>query len=134
MDRVRPEKGSPLNVDKSGWRQFFLPKPRMKHWTWKSYSLVSIGVLSFVDAMFIPLSRDVDPGRSGERMILLVLGLRAVYKNDPPISVLIAGAVLAALVAIVNHGVLMSSWISTSLMLVLLAYVVFWGIGKRAQS
>lgn len=111
------------------WQEFLLPRWKGKHWTWKSYFLLSLGVFSFVDSMFIPISHNVDPGRSGERMLLLILGFRAAYKNEPPLSVLTAGAALAALAASLNHGLVkpFPFWISAALSILLPAFVIFWG-------
>jgi len=90
--------------------------------------LMCVAVLSFVDSFFIPSSTKLDPGSSGEAMLLMVLGIRAGSRRELPTPVMLMGICLALIASLVNHQVLKSHdrlW--TTLMFVLLIAVVFWG-------
>jgi hypothetical protein len=104
-------------------------------WTWRKILFLIIAVLSLVDSLFIPMSRDVDPGRSSEGILFLILGFRAVSGTELPASVLVAGGCLAALVAALNHRLLTSpSWLWTPIGFLLLAFVMFWGRRRADKS
>lgn len=97
--------------------------------------LLGIAILAFVDSLIIPYSASLDPGRSGEGMLFLILGFRAVSRSEPPTSVIVAGAALAALVSCMNHGVVRSpSPFWTPLVILLLVLVLLWGRGKREPA
>jgi hypothetical protein len=90
--------------------------------------LLVVALSSFVDSFFVPISRNVDPGRSSEGILFLILGFRAASRSEPPLSVLVAGVCLAALVAALNHGLLASpSWLWTPIGIFLVAFVLLWG-------
>jgi hypothetical protein len=116
--------------------EFFLPKWTPKQWGWRSITLLSIAVISLIDLLSIPMSRDIDPGQSGEGALFFILGIRAAYKKEPPLSVVIAGALLSTMDAALNHRLLkpFPFWISAPVALLLVIFVLFWGRGKRAQS
>lgn len=117
------------------WKKFFLPKWEPIKWTWTKKSLLVIAVFSLVDSLFVPISRDVDPGRASEGILFLILGFRAVSRSELPISVLIAGGCLAALVAALNHRLITSpSLVWTPVALILLAFVMLWGRRKANES
>jgi 4-amino-4-deoxy-L-arabinose transferase-like glycosyltransferase len=74
----------------------------------------------------------LDPGRSGAGILFLIVGFRAVSRSELPTSVVLMGTALAALVSCMNHGLVRSpSSVWTSLMILLVALVQFWGRGKR---
>ena len=94
-------------------------------------TLLVIAVLSLIDSRLIPISRDVDPGRTSEAILFLILSFRAVSGNEIPTPVLIAGGCLVALTAALNHLLLTShGWIWTPIALFLLVFVMFWGRRK----
>src|SRR5712692_6265423 len=68
-------------------------------WTWSRISLLVFAVFSLVDSLFVPMSRDVDPGRASEGILFLILTFRAASRMELPVSVPVAGGCLAALVA-----------------------------------
>jgi hypothetical protein len=116
-------------------RHVLLPKWKSwskSEWSWRRTSLLVMAGIALVDSLFIPMSRDVDPGRSAEGILFLVLGFRAASRRiDPPGSVVIAAAGLVALTASLNHMLLKSpSWIWTPAGFLLLAFVMFKGRGK----
>jgi hypothetical protein len=115
---------------------FFLPKWTPKQWGWRSITLLSIAVISLIDSLFIPMSRDIDPGHSGEGAVFFLLGVRAAYKKEPPLSVVIAGALLSALTAALKHLSLkpFPSWISAGVTLLLVIFVGFWGRGEPSGA
>ena len=110
------------------WGEFLLPSWKPKQWTWRMIFLLSVASFSFIDSLFIPISRNVDPGRSGEGVVFLILGFRAVSRSGLPISVVAAGTCLAALTAGLNHGLIKSpSLLWTPIALLLAVVVMFWG-------
>ena len=112
-----------------------LPSWQVVQWTWKRIALFVVAFLSFVDSFFVPVSRNVDPGRSSEGILFLILGFRAASRSEPPLSVLVAGCCLAALVAALNHRLLASpSWLWTPIGFLLLAFVMFWGRRRTDKS
>jgi hypothetical protein len=50
-------------------------------WSWRRTSLLIMAGIALVDSLFIPMSRDVDPGRSAEGILFLVLGFRAAARR-----------------------------------------------------
>ena len=116
--------------------EFFLPKWTPKQWGWRSITLLSIAVISLIDSLSIPMSRDIDPGQVGEGALFFILGVRAAYKKDPPLSVVIAGALSFTLDAALNHRLLkpFPFWISAPVALLLVIFVVFWGRGESKGS
>ena len=78
-------------------------------WTWRRFLLLGLAFFSLVDSRFIPFSPNVDPGRSSEGILFLILGFRAASRREPPAFVLVCGACLATLVAALNHRLLPSS-------------------------
>lgn len=115
------------------WKRFLLPKWEKRQWTWKMIFLLCVAVFSAIDSLFVP--RDLDPGRSGESILFLIIGFRAVSRSELPTSVLAMGTCLAALVSAMNHGLLKSpSLLWTVIALGLLALVMFWGRGKGTQT
>ena len=95
--------------------------------------LLSVAVLSLIDSLLIPISRDVDPGRSGEGFLFLILGFRAVSRTALPTSVVVVGGCLVLLVSALNHRLIRSpSWIWMPAVLLCLAFVLFWARGKRS--
>jgi hypothetical protein len=114
------------------WEKFLLPKWEEVHWTWQRVFLLAVAVLIFADSLIVPYSTNLDPGRSGAGILFLILGFRAVSRNELPTSVVVTGASLAALVSCMNHGLVRSpSLIWTPLGILLLALVLFWGRRKR---
>ena len=110
------------------WKDVLLPKQKKKQWTWQMLFLFCVAVFAFIDSFFVPFSQDLDPGRSGEGMLFLILGFRAAARRELPTPVMIMGTLLAGLTSAMNHGLLKSPhWIWTSLMFSLLAVVVLWG-------
>ena len=113
------------------WGRTLLPRLEKKQWTWKMIFLLCVAVFLFVDSFFVPTSRNLDPGRSGEGILFLIIGFRAVSGRKLPISVVIVGTCLAALTSSLNHGLLKSpSWVWTSLGLLLVVFVMFWNRGE----
>ncbi len=97
--------------------------------------LLCVAVFSAIDSLFVPFARDLDPGRSGESILFLIIGFRAVSRSELPTSVVAMGACLAALVSGMNHGLLKSpSLLWTVIGFGLLAMVMFWGRGERTQN
>jgi hypothetical protein len=110
------------------WQSFLQRWEWRRISTWRRMSLLCIAIFTFVGSLFIPVFRDVDPGRASEGILFLVLGFRAASKSELPTSVVVAGGCLAALVSALNHKLLVSpSWIWTPLAFILLAFVMFWG-------
>jgi hypothetical protein len=117
------------------WKRFFLPKWEKRQWTWKMILLLCVAVFSAIDSLFVPFARDLDPGRSGESILFLIIGFRAVSRSELPASVVVMGACLAALVSAMNHGLLKSpSLLWTVIAFGLLAMVMLWGRGERTQN
>src|SRR6266550_3378323 len=113
------------------WERILLPRLEKKQWTWKMIFLLCVAVFLFVDSFFIPASQNLDPGRSGEGILFLIIGFRAVSGRNLPISVVILGTCLAALTSGLNHGLLKSpSWVWTFLGLLLVVFVMFWNRGE----
>jgi hypothetical protein len=97
--------------------------------------LLCVAVFSAIDSLFVPFARDLDPGRSGESVLFLIIGFRAVSRSELPTSVVAMGTCLAALVSAMNHGLLKSpSLLWTIIAFGLLAMVMFWGRRKPEQS
>jgi chromate transport protein ChrA len=117
------------------WETVFLPKWENKQWTWRMVFLLCIAVFLLIDSFLVPFSRNLDPGRSGEGIIFLIIGFRAVSNGKLPISVVIMGTCLAVLVACMNHRLLESpSVIWTPLGILLMVLVMFWGRGRQTDS
>jgi hypothetical protein len=96
--------------------------------------LLGVAVFSGIDSFFVPFPRDLDPGRSGEGILFLVVGFRAVSRSELPTSVLVMATCLAALISCMNHGLLNSpSLIWTVIAVFLLIGVLFWGRGSRPK-
>jgi len=115
--------------------EFFLPKWKPLNWTVGRILLLAIAAASFIDSLFIPLSRDVDPGRSATGLLFLVLGFRAVSKIEPARSILSAAACLTILISLLNHGILRSpSLVWTPIVIGLLFFVALWGRQKKTSS
>src|ERR1700688_1769884 len=103
------------------WQEIALPRWAQRRWTWRNIFLLAVSVFLFVDSFLVPISRDVDPGRSGEGIIFLIVAFRAVSSSELPISVLVMGTCLAALASSMNHRMLKSpSLIWTSIGIVLM--------------
>ena len=117
------------------WQKMLLPSWPPTEWTWRRVSLLAMAMFSLVDSFFVPISRDVDPGRASEGILFLILGFRAVSRSELPLSVLVAGGCLSALVAALNHRLIVSpSLVWTPVAIVLLVFVMFWGLRKRSES
>jgi hypothetical protein len=118
------------------WQRFLLPKWEKRQWTWKKIFLLSVAVACEIDSFFfVPFSRDLDPGRSGEGILFLIIGFRALSRSELPTSVVVMGTCLAALTSGMNHGLLKAHnffWMET--VFFLLAMVMFWGRGKPTQA
>jgi hypothetical protein len=114
------------------WGETFLPKMIAVPWTWKRWLLFAFAMSMFVDSFLVPFSRDVDPGRSGDGMLFLILGFRAASRSELPLSVVISGGCLAALTLALNHGFLKSpiSYWTLGAIVILLLVVMFWGRRK----
>src|SRR5258707_9147880 len=113
------------------WKRFLLPKWEKRQWTWKMIFLLGVAVFSAIDSLFVPFSRDLDPGRSGEGLLFLIIGFRALSGSELPTSVVVMGTCLAALTSGMNHGLLKAHnfvWMGTAFFL--LAMVMFWWRGK----
>lgn len=111
----------------------YIPHLRKAQWTWIRLSLLAIALFSLIDSMFVPLSRDVDPGRASERILSLILAFRATSVTEPSVPVLVAGVLLAAEVSALNHLVLPPwsfIWTPVGLFLLILFMVSFL-IGKH---
>jgi hypothetical protein len=120
--------------DPETWGEFFLPKWKGVKWTWKRWLLLAFAISMFVDSFIVPFSRDIDPGRSGDGMLFLILGFRAASSSELPLSVVVAGGCLILLTLALNHGQLRSpSLIWTPIAVALLVFVVFWG-RRKAKS
>ncbi len=116
------------------WKRFLLPKWEKRQWTWKMIFLLGVAVFSAIDSLFVPFSRDLDPGRSGEGVLFLIIGFRAVSRSELPTSVLVMGTCLAALTSCMNHGLLKSpSLVWMVIAVFLLLGVMFWGRGNRPK-
>lgn len=112
----------------NAWEKFFLPRWEKTEWTWRRILLLSVAVILFIDSFFVPFSRDLDPGRSGEGILFLIVGFRAASKSELPVSVVVIGTCLAGLVISMNHGLLKSpSLVWTSVGILLTVLVLFWG-------
>ncbi len=113
-------------MDASRWPKY-IPRWPSIHWTWGRISLLAFALFSLVDSLFIPMSRDVDPGRASEGILFLILTFRAASRFELPMPVLIAGGCLSVLVSALNHRLMTSpSLIWTPAALVLLAIVILW--------
>jgi hypothetical protein len=95
--------------------------------------LLCLALFLLVDSFLVPHSRDLDPGRSGERVLFLLIVLRAVSKSAVPTFVVVIGTCLAVLVSCMNHDVLNSRSLVWTVVL-LLAIVMLWVRGDRAQT
>ena len=111
-----------------------LPNWKEVTWTWRRFLLLGLACLSFLDSLFIPISKDLDPGRAGERVLLLILGFRAASTSELPVVVLACGACLAAIVAALNHRLLPSSILLYLVGVLLLAIVMLWGRRRRGEK
>jgi hypothetical protein len=116
------------------WERILLPKWEKKHWTPRMVFLLCVAVFLFIDSFFVPFRQDLDPGRAGEGIAFLILGFRAVANGNLPISVVVMGTCMAALVSSMNHGLLKSpSFLWTPVGILLMVLVMFWGRkGRRA--
>jgi hypothetical protein len=104
-------------------------------WSRHRIMLLAIAVAAFVDSFYVPISRDVDPGRSAEGLLSLIIGFRAVAASTPTLPVIISAGCLATLIAALNHILLKpASWLSTVVALLLLFIVLFWGGAKPPRS
>jgi hypothetical protein len=116
------------------WMQseFFLPKWTAKKWGWRSITLLSMAVILLIDSIFDPIARGLELGRSAESAAFFLLGIRAAWKKEPPLSVVIAGALLFTLAAALDHRLLkpVRLWISAPVALLLAIFVAFWGRGR----
>jgi hypothetical protein len=113
------------------WESILLPRFEKTQWTGKKIFLLCVAVFLLVDSFFIPASRNLDPGRSGEGILFLIIGFRAVSGRKLPISVAILGTCLAALTSALNHGLLKSpSFAWTFLGILLVLFVMFWNRGE----
>jgi hypothetical protein len=120
---------------KRSQREFFLPSWDPIKWTAERVLLLCVAVAVLIDSLLIPVSSDVDPGRSGAGILFLVLGFRAASKIKPGKIVLGAGLCIAMLTSLLNHRVLKaSSWIWTTAGIILVVIVTFWGRGKKTQT
>ena len=116
-------------------RTWLLPSWVATRWTRGKILLLVFAVFSLIDSLFVPMSRDVDPGRSSEGILFLILTFRAASPTELPLSVLIAGGLLSALVAALNHRMLTSpSVVWTPLGFALLAFFLLWGRRKPKGS
>jgi hypothetical protein len=117
------------------WQKILLPAWPPTEWTWRRAALLAIAVFSLIDSFFVPMSRDVDPGRASEGILFLILGFRAVSRSELPVSILIAGGCLSALVAGLNHSLIRSpSLMWTPVVIILLLYVLLGGRRKGGES
>lgn len=113
------------------WQKTLLPRWLATRWRWGKISLLGIAVFSLADSIFVPISREVDPGRSSEGILFLILTFRAASRTELPVSVLVAGGCLAALVAALNHRLIQSpSVLWTPLTILLLVFVMVWRVGQ----
>jgi hypothetical protein len=97
--------------------------------------LLCVAVFLFIDSFFVPFRQDLDPGRAGEGIAFLILGFRAAANGNLPIPVVVMGTCMAALVSSMNHGLLKSpSVLWTSIGVLLMALVMFWGRGRRKEA
>ena len=135
-NRVRSSEGGAQSMKtQRTWERILLPRLEKTQWTWNRIFLLCVAVFLFVDQLFIPASRNVDPGRSGEGILFLIVGFRAVSGRKLPISVVIAGTCLAALTSSANHGLLKSPSLAwTSLGILLMVFVMFWNRGDQLTS
>ncbi len=85
------------------WGPSFLPRFRGLRWTWRRWALLAFAVVSFCDQFFIPTPRWDDS--SGQGMLFLILGFRAVAAAEPPLVVLVAGGCQVALMTGISHGI-----------------------------
>jgi hypothetical protein len=121
--------------DKVSWGEKLLPKWKGVEWTRGRLLLLTFALSLFVDSFLVPFSRDVDPGRAGDGMLFLILGFRAASRSELPLSVIIAGGCLTALTLFLNHVVQKApSFVWAPIAILLLAFVMFWGRGKRGKS
>ncbi len=117
------------------WQKILLPSWPPTEWTWRRAALLAIAVFSLIDSFFIPISRDVDPGRASEGILFLILGFRAVSRSELPLSIVVAGGCVSALVAALNHSLIRSpSLVWTPLAIILLLFVLLGGRRKRGES
>jgi len=122
-------------VSERHWQKMLRPSWSTTRWTWSRISLLVFAVFSLVDSLFVPMSRDVDPGRASEGILFLILTFRAASRMELPVSVLVAGGCLAALVAALNHGLIRSpSLIWTPVAFALLVFVLVWGRRRADKS
>jgi hypothetical protein len=120
--------------DSESWGETFLPKWKGMQWTWKRWLLLAFAMSVFVDSFIVPFSRDIDPGRSGDGILFLILGFRAVSGSELPLSVVVAGGCLVALTLDLNHGQLKPpSLIGVPIAHVLAVLVMFWGRRKAGE-
>ena len=94
--------------------------------------LLCVALFLLVDSFLVPDSQNLDPGRSGERVLFLIIVFRAVSRSALPTFVVVIGTFLAALVSCMNHDVLNSH--SLVWMVLLLAIVMLWKRDGRTQA
>ncbi len=106
----------------------YIPHLPQRPWTWQRVLLDVLGAFLLIDSFFIPHSRDVDPGISGECIASIIILSRAGSRTYSPIPVLVAAGGLAALVSASNHRLLGgSNWLWVPLILICSLIVLFWG-------
>ena len=110
-----------------------LPQWQRVTWTWRRFLLLGLGLFSLLDSRFIPISANVDPGRSSELILFLILGFRAASTSELTVVVLVSGACLAGLVAALNHRLLPSNFLLDLVGILLLAIVMLWGRKGRIR-
>ncbi len=116
------------------WGEKFLPKWKGVEWTPRRWLLLAFGLAAFVDSFLVPLSRDVDPGRTGDGMLFLILGFRAASTSELPRSVVVAGGCLAALAIALNHGLRETPRFLWAIIgIFLIAFVMFWGRRRKER-
>jgi hypothetical protein len=121
--------------DPESWGEKFLPKWKGVEWTRRRWLLLAFALSLFVDSFLVPFSRDVDPGRSGDGMLFLILGFRAASRSELPTSVVVAGGCLTVLVLALNHGLQRTpSFLWVPIAIFLLVFVMFWGRRRADKS
>jgi hypothetical protein len=117
--------------DPATWGEVFLPKNHRVTWTSRRWVLLAFAIAMLIDSFLVPFYGPLDPGGSGAGMLAIILSWRASSKRKLPRSVVVAGGCTAALTLALNHGLLKSpSAVWTTLFILLLIFVLFWGRGK----
>lgn len=120
--------------DPTTWGELFLPKNRVK-WTPRRWVLLAFAIAMLVDSFLVPFYGPLDPGGAGAGMLAIILSFRAGSKRKVPRLVVVAGGCTAALALALNHGLLKSpSAVWTTLGILLVLFVVFWGLGKSSDT